>query len=65
MIQPVTSYLDSLSDQESDVIEADDPTYNEDLSYLFPDDDDDLSEMAEVACLVRRYRDETSLFDGE
>ena len=62
MIQPVTSYLD---DDYLDVPEADDPAYDADLSLLFSEEDDDLTEMAEVACLVRRYRGESSLLDGE
>ena len=70
MIQPVTSYLDddyldSLSDPEADVTEADNPAYDDDLSDLFFSEDDDLTDLAEVACLIRRYRDETALFDGE
>ncbi len=47
------------------VPEADDPAYDADLSDLFPDEEDDLIDLAEVACMVRRYRDETNLFDGE
>ena len=49
-----------------DIPEADDPVYDADLSHLFDNGtEDELVDLAEVACMVRRYRDETSLFDGE